>query len=362
MKITIYSNKQDVVTTAVANSNSFVYNEIMGDSYLQLEWKSGDYVSVKRDSYVFYEGVKYTLIQAVNVEKISTSEYSYSARFEAPQGLLENIIMSHMAGEGQVSTKAYERNFSLAGTAREHVEMLLRNTSERLHVNFKLGSIDESLTGVKVVAYNVVSCKSALQLIANAFECEWWVSGDETEGYSINLGKCSFGEDNPTRLAYGYDNGILSGAKRSLHQDAQRMTHIAIQGGNQNINTLSQLTDKDGNPIQAYGFSTLHLPRLNNTDAQGVGSIYYDVKSNRFEGESGYSQDSAVLLTVDRNANTVTSSLFNEGYDVIVERAYDMSEFYPQATRRVSDFGFQRNNTEFYIEDSSIEEACNYKS
>lgn len=355
MNISIYDKAGEEIVSVVVGSNSFVFSQIMGENYLQLEFKHGDYIDIRRDSYCAYGGVKYTLIQAVVVDKISTVEYNYTARFEAPQELLKNIIMTHMAGEGQTLTKAYERNFSLAGTAREHVEMLLRNTG-RLNANFTIGTIDTSLTGVKVVAYNVVDCKSALQLIANAFETEWWVEGNETNGYTVNLGKCSFSESNPTPLAYGYDNGVLGGAKRQLHKDAQRMTHIAVQGGSRNINTLSQLPN-----VPAYQFSTLHLPLLVNA-VNGVGSIYYDVKNNKFEGETGFVFANSVLLTIDRNANTMTSSLFTEGEDVVVERAYDLSEYYPQKTRKVTAFAFQRNNTEFYIEDSTIETACDYKA
>lgn len=358
MEISIFDKSGNIVASVVVGSNSYTINEIMGDAYLQLEFALGEYVDIRRDSFCVYNGVRYTLIKAVNVEKISTVEYNYSARFEAPQELLENIIMSHMAGENQITTKAYERNFSLAGKAHEHIEMLLRNTAERLHTNFHIGTIDPSLTGVKTVAYNVVSCKSALQLIANAFECEWWVSGNESEGYAVNLGKCSFNESNPTKLAYGHDNGVLGGTKRQLHKDAQRMTHIAVQGGSQNINTLSKLDDN----MPAYKFSTLHLPKtLDYDDTTGVGHIFYDVRGNKFEGESGFNMATSVLLTIDRNANTMTSSLFNEAEDVIVERAFDLSEFYPKKSRFVSAFSFQRNNTEFYIEDSSIEDACDYK-
>ena len=355
MNISIYDKAGEEIASVVVGSNSFVFSQIMGENYLQLEFKHGDYIDIRRDSYCVYGGVKYTLIQAVVVDKISTVEYNYTARFEAPQELLKNIIMTHMAGEGQTLTKAYERNFSLAGTAREHVEMLLRNTG-RLNANFTIGTIDTSLTGVKVVAYNVVDCKSALQLIANAFETEWWVEGNETNGYTVNLGKCSFSENNPTPLAYGYDNGVLGGAKRQLHKDAQRMTHIAVQGGSRNINTLSQLPN-----VPAYQFSTLHLPLLANA-VDGVGTIYYDVKNNKFDGETGFVFANSVLLTIDRNANTMTSSLFTEGEDVVVERAYDLSEYYPQKTRKVTAFAFQRNNTEFYIEDSTIESACDYKT
>ena len=357
MEIIIYAKDGSQLASVTVASSSMLVTQIMSDNYLQIDFESGDYIDIKRDAYIIYEGVKYTLRQSVSVEKISTCEYRYTGRFDAPQELLDNIIMSHMAGENQIKTKAYERNFSIAGTAKEHLEMLWRNTA-RLKVNFlhvEDGDIDPSLTGVKVVAYNVVSCKSALQLIANTFECEWWVDGNETNGYKIHLGKCSFDEDAPTPIAYGFDKGVLPNAKRDLHKDSQRMTHICVQGGSQNINTLSQIED-----MPKYGFSTLHLPKLSN-ERNGKATIYYDVRSNKFEGETGFSMTTAVMLTIDRDANTMTSSLFNEDEDMVVERAYDMSEFYPQKTRTTTAFGFQNNNTEFYVEDNGIEQACDYK-
>lgn len=362
MEITIYSKNGTALATVVAGSSSYVFTQIQGDNYLQLEFKHDSYIDIRRNAYVVYNDVKYTLLSAVKPTKISTTEYEYTMRLEAPQELLDCFIMSHMAGEGQNLTKAYERNFSLMGTAREHLEMLLLNCDVKSPVSFKIGSVDKMLIGEKLVAYNYTSGKSALQLIANAFECEWWVDGSETDGYTVNLGKCSFSEGRPTRLAYGYDNGIMPSASRELHKDAERMTHICVQGGTKNINTLSQLTDKQGNPISPYGFNTLHLPRLENADDTGVGTIRYDVKNGIFEGENGFNADYSVMLTIDRNANTMTSSLFNTDEDVIVEKAYDMSTFYPQAKRNVTAFSFQRNNTEFYIEDSHIEEACDYKA
>lgn len=362
MEITIYNKQNMPVADVVVGSGSYVFNKIQGDSYLQLEFKHGSYIDIRRNAYVIYDDVKYMLLKAVKPTKISTVEYEYSMRLEAPQELLDCFIMSHMAGEGQTFTKAYERNFTLMGTAREHLEMLLLNCQQKSPVTFRIGSVDRLLIGEKMVAYNYISAKSALQLIANAFECEWWVDGNETDGYTLNLGKCSFSEGRPTRLAYGYNNGIMPNASRDLHKDAQRMTHICVQGGSRNINTLSQLTDKEGNPVSPYGFSTLHLPRLQSSNAEGVGSIMYDVANSLFEGETGYNGDNAVLLTIDRQANTMTSSLFNQDEDVIEERAYDMSNFYPQATRSVTAFAFQRNNTEFYIEASGIEEGCDYKA
>lgn len=356
METTIYSSTGTAIAKITVGSNSYVFSQIMGDHYLQLEFSHGEYIDIKRDSYVIYQGVKYTLIDAVNVEKMSTVEYNYSARFESPQELLANVIYKHMAEENQYQTKAYECNFTLAGTAEELINMLILNT-QRLKVNFRAGHIDDDLTGVKVVGFNFTDCKSALQLIANAFETEWYILGNERDGYTVNLGKCSFDENEPTRLAYGYDNGVLSGIKRNLHADAVRCTHIAVQGGGQNINTLSQIED-----MAKYQFATLHLPVVDNTDpTTGIGTIYYDVANNKFEGETGFNMQTSVLLTIDRKANTMTSSLFREGIDVVVERAYDMSEYYPQATRNVTAFGFNSNFTEFWVEDSGIEESCDYK-
>lgn len=359
MEIKIYDKNGQEIASVVVENNSYEFNEIMGDSYVQLEFKTSEFVAISKDSYIVYKDVRYTLPpdpDALNVTKISTCEYEYSVRFNAPQELLENIIMCHMADEGQTLTKAYERNFSLAGTAQEHLDMLIRNCRRLLANKFKVGHVDERLQGDKVVAYNFTSCKSALQLIANQFETEWYITGNETEGYAVNLGKCSFEEDNPTTLAYGFDNGIMSGAKRTSHKDANRCTHIAVQGGSQNINTLSQLAG-----MMPYGFNTLHFPLLDN-ERDGIGTIYYDIASNRFEGETGFNSAKSVLLYVDRKSNTLTSSLFQKDTDVVVEKAYDLSEFYPKKTRKVSNFDFQRNNSEFWIEDNTIEDACNYKT
>lgn len=363
MNISIYDKKGKEIVSAVVGSNSYVFTQIMGDNYLQLEFKHSEFVKIDRYAYVVYNSVKYTLIEAVVVEQVSTVEWNFSARFEAPQKLLDNIMMSHMAGENQVSTKEYERDFSLAGTALEHLQMLWRNT-DRLKATFvepTEDSVASSLTGVKVVAYNNVSCLSALQLIANQFECEWYVTGNEGDGYSLHLGKCSFDENNPTKIAYGFGNGILPNTKKQLHKDAVKMTHICVQGGTQNINTLSQLTDKDGNVMNAYSFKTLHLPLLLNA-VDGVGKIYYDVKNNKFDGETGFNSAYSVLLTIDRKANTMTSSLWNAEEDDIIEKAYDLSEFYPKKVRNISSWGFNANNTEFWVKDESIEEACNYNT
>lgn len=189
--------------------------ELQGDDYITLKFnvsgpmafKIGDYTDTKEDE--GGENGRWYITSAVKpTYNKSNGAYTYEIKFEAEYKLWNNYVDKYI-------TATAETNWKLTAQIRTHLKQILRNLDAlglRTCWNGKqyTYSVDDEvydsqnnvISGVvsnepKCVEYSNTKICDALDAIANAWECEWWV-----EGEVIHFGYCE-GTNEPTQLELG---------------------------------------------------------------------------------------------------------------------------------------------------------------
>lgn len=355
--VKIYSFSGEIQGEVYASDSSYHFAQIMGENYVLLDFVSPEYIDIPTYSYIEYDGNDYYMADAPEVTKVNESQYSYKCKFVAPQELFKNVKYKFVVEDGQ--THGYnETKFSVMYTAKDFVEMLVRNLNQRLFKDaFSVGEV-LATTRTKLLTFDYMNCYDAINQIAQEFGTEWFISGNQANGWRVNLVKQSYNEDNPQKIKYGKGNGVLPNIKRSLHSQSDKATHLFIQGGNRNIQRFEQNEES-----HRYEFESLHLPnvpaKITNCPAtigydgdnpnwkEGglppANSILFDVKNGKFAHEDndtleGFNIANAIRVVVDRSQNIVSwvrnTAPFYKG--VVKEEAIDLTDIYPQRVGRVT--------------------------
>lgn len=354
--ISIYDIQNNRICDVNAKDSSYQFSQIMGDNYVQLDFTLVDYVEIPVFSYVALDGVRYYLPDAAIVTKQNETQYDYQCKFVAPQGLFSNIICKFVP-IGDTETHLYnEMRFSVTYKPREFVDLICKNLTQRLGIGtFEIGDLLD-YDREKMLTFDYMNCYDALVQVAQAFNTEWYVSGNSANGWKINLKELSIDKKNPQTIKYGKGNGVLPNIKRTLHSQSDKATHIMVNGGNRNIQKFTQ-----GSGMDAYGFESLHLPNIDERitfdesfkgwDNPGstptspknppINSILFDVKNGLFQRErrgGRYDDDrvefdwtKSLRFCVDRAQNIVSwvrnTAEFSKG--LAREVSIDLTDIYP---------------------------------
>ena len=133
----------------------------------------------------------------------ATGAWDYELKFEAYYRLWANKILRYII-PGVDS--AMETSFLLTATIDVHAAVIL-NCLEHLGFRyngspFRVDTSDTSLSAeAKLVRYENLSVLGGIEAIAEAFECEWWVTGN-----AICFGRCDgiaiFSQKDPNPFPY----------------------------------------------------------------------------------------------------------------------------------------------------------------
>lgn len=369
--IAIYNIQDIKICEVYAKDSSFHFTQIMGDNYVSLDFTLVSYVEIPQYSYIKVDGIRYYLPDSATVTKQSETQYDYKCKFVAPQGLFSNLICRFW---NEIS-KTYDLRFSVAYKPKEFVDMICSNLTDRLGIgNFTAGDIIE-FDREKTLTFDYMDCLDALNQVAEAFNTEWYVSGNSSNGWKVNLCEYSIDKENPTKVKYGKGNGVLPNIKRTLHSQSDKASHILVNGGDRNIQKYEQNRD-----MPAYGFDTLHLPTIpatitnnytakawdnpNGTSNPPANSILFDVKNGLFQHEwkevEGHSIDFNIAYSlrfcVDRGQNIVSWVRNTKPYNtsLLREVSIDLTDIYPYREGVVS-------SVEFVQEKSEGTPACYFK-
>lgn len=250
MTLQIYKSDGQVVDINI-NDDSQRYAALCGDDYVTLKWESVDYVNIEQFSYVEIDGTRYTLLEPVAITCEHSRKYKYEARFEGARGLLRLYrFINPVDGRAK---------FSLTAKPHEHLQMLIDNLAPRNSA----WAVGECVDGAeKVITYDYLTCREALELMAQTFDTEW-----EVVGNTISLRKVSYDKDTPIALSYGKGNGFVSGVARKNVGNARAINTLYAQGGERNIDPSK------------YKSPTLLLPKGQNIRYDGMyfeGDLLFD--------------------------------------------------------------------------------------
>ncbi len=168
----------------------------------------------------------------------STGVWEYELKFDAYYWLWGNKILRYIIPDAD---SARETSFTLTATIDLHAQVIL-NCLDALGITyggspFRADTTDESLSAeAKLVRYENLSILGGIEAIAEAFGCEWWVSGNgiyfgrcENEGCQhvfeagINTSTITFQQgksEAPNRLyVYGSERNLPSNYRKTDGRD-----------------------------------------------------------------------------------------------------------------------------------------------
>ena len=196
--ITIYKKDKTERFKVGLNEGSIRRYNLMTDDYIKLKFSLidneplliGDYVDLSEYKYedaIFNTADDTTKLFVVDRNYYpkynkDTGGWDYDVQINAYYKQWNNRILMFTPDNGVSSAEA---SFSLTDSIEVHAAMLERNLKNAgfhykgtdIHIK-----IDESASnkGLKLITYSTTTMYSALNLIADTFECEWWMDGGST--------------------------------------------------------------------------------------------------------------------------------------------------------------------------------------
>jgi hypothetical protein len=224
-----------------ADDKSYLYKAIREISSLTLYFKSVSFIEIPLGSYVEFLGETYYLEDPQNFKKHGSRNFEYtlvldSAWVRSGKYKVRNIV------DGRLK-------FDLTATPSDHLQLIIDNMNLR-DPGWSVGLCIEATE--KLISYNHIYCKDALEALANEFNTEW-----EVIGKTINLKKLEYYKDAPLPLSYGMGNGFKPGLGRMNLSSSRPVSKLYVQGGSRNID------------FSKYGSSELLLPKSQQLEYEG---------------------------------------------------------------------------------------------
>ena len=223
---------------------------LMQDDYIQLEFSLADAVNFGIGSYISdQQATYYITTEQMPRYNQQTGGYDYSLRFDADYYRWRNYLHCLVA-----NNKRMETSWSMTDKLAVHAQQIADNaniifpptvtpvtdpdTGTTYYRNSGYGiSVDaENAADIKYLQYNGMNIIDAMNAIAEAYGCEWWVDNEQTTigstiyAHTIHFGKCQL-DNTPFVFSIG-DN--VEGM--DIARDQQTLANrIYAYGGTHNI-------------------------------------------------------------------------------------------------------------------------------
>ncbi len=231
MELKIYNRKGALKLTVSPSDNSTRRKRLMSDHVLSLSFTAFRCVLLEVYDYVDFEGARFWVMEEYAPAETSTVEWGYDVKLYGIESLIKQaLVLKLVDGENNPI-------FSLTAPAREHMALIVANINRQMGTtDWKVGEVlvTENIT----LDYEGTYCDEALSMLAEAAKTEFW-----TDGMTVNLCRCEYGED----VALGHGNGLVS-LGRTAADNIKFFTRLFPVGSTRNIDP------------EEYGYSRLQLP------------------------------------------------------------------------------------------------------
>lgn len=239
----IYDKAGNTILDIDVDDSSYRYRAIMGGTKVTLYYSLTDHVEIPVDSYIEFQGERYTLWLSSNFKKKGTRNFEYTVEFGGDEQALKKYKFL------DITMQPYRLKFSFTGTPRQLLQLFVDNMNMR-ESGWKVGKCID--LPERVFTFNSEFIYDALNRTAGDLKTEW-----NCTQKTLDLCKVEFYKDDPLPLSYGKGNGFLPGTGRANIGDKQPVTKLLIQGGERNIDASK------------YGSSTLLLPKDQELEYEG---------------------------------------------------------------------------------------------
>lgn len=261
LKFYQYGADRLVATLELDEAHSSIIDKLNEPTRLSATLTSDTAPALQLGARTTYKGVTYYVTKEPTVRKEHSKLYVIETELETVIGLARHVILDNPVDK--------RSSFDYTATATEHIQLVVDSLNGK-----KLSKIPAWTRGlilgsnkVKHIKYDGISAWDALQLIRQTYETDLHI-----DGTAIALG-ISSDKTNAIELAYGKDNGILSGLERLKHDDTPTPMRLYVTGTKRNM-TKGRLTMQhletlkvDDNGIIHHGDSA--SGRIFHTDKTG---------------------------------------------------------------------------------------------
>lgn len=211
--------------TTPINQGCVWKKELMKHDYVLLKFSLPELIDFRIGDYIEVPMGKYELLDAVYPSlNQSTGGYDYELTFHAYYWKWKNKIMLYNRQNSK------EASWSLTRSAKDHLSIVLENLNALGYlyngIKYELNIGDSVDKTAKLISYNNTSLLDALNIIAENWECEWWVVNNQ-----IHLGRCEYNTD----LDFALGENVTSMSRNASNDNLA--TRIYAFGSTRNIPT-----------------------------------------------------------------------------------------------------------------------------
>ncbi len=187
--LTIYDTANEIRFQTPINKGSKRVVELMGSDYVLLKFSVSKPIYFQLGDWCDVPGFgRFELVELYNpTYNKSTGGYDYELELEAYYCKWRNKIFKYTPETG-----GREASWSLTATLDVHLGVFVRNLKAlgyKYNEQEFIFSIDSTVTqSAKLLTYNNTDMITALNMMAEAWECEWWI-----EDHVIYFGRCEIG-------------------------------------------------------------------------------------------------------------------------------------------------------------------------
>lgn len=217
----IYQIKRDSDIIASVRAEGKVSTKLMGEELVTMSFSLTEKLNFQIGDTVDVYGNTYYLISDPSYTKNSSREYVYDLQFAGVKYNLADVQFFQYDSNNDLTVP----EFTVITNADTLVNLLVSNAN-RTQTGWVKGVVDE--TEHKQVDFSGHNCLAALNVIAEAFDLEFWVDGNK----SIHFTKRD--QQSGYTFKYGKGNG-LKNISRSQLQDFNLVTRIYAVGSDKNL-------------------------------------------------------------------------------------------------------------------------------
>ena len=331
MSVIIYNRQGYRIFTTPINKGSKAKFTLMQEDYVTLVFTSDAPIPFSLgDNYTNKDlGKRYEIIDLLNPKyNKNTGGYDYELRMDAYYWKWRNKIFKYFNLNPDGTTTSKETSWNITATIDVIMGVFIRNLNDYDYKYYAGGqpfsydlSTLENSSEAKLVSFDNTNMIDALNVIAEAWQCEWWITNN-----IIHFGKCEYG-DNYVPL-HTLANGDAIANVDEMSQSGNRATYatrIFAYGSDRNLPYNYRQTENN-DVVNAVVQKRLMLPE----DKPYIDAYRYVSGERVYIGEPGYEngtempQEEAIegSITIDsvypRSTVAITEVHTDEITDTIV--------------------------------------------
>lgn len=214
MQLQILRNAQEVVSVEIDKRTVFTH-KLMSEHKIVSDFIASQALDLQLGDYVVLGQEKYYINRPPEVEKINNFTFRYVVTFEAEIYKLYNKLLRD---EGAA-------DFSYSGTAKDFLLLILENINAT-DPGWAIARVDD--TEVKTIPFSGASCRTAITMIADAFELEYRLVNK-----NIYLER-SVGFDTTLQFEYGRGRGLYKLTRNNI-EEKNLVTRLYGYGAKKNL-------------------------------------------------------------------------------------------------------------------------------